>query len=346
MNRLIYAILFLSGFFGELSFALENQKENYGKVYLLDLYVQPSLKWSSLLKFDVNEAYVGFGVSATKSFSVKTKIGTSGLIGIPIWTQSFTSEQEVSERVYGNGLKSSLSKLDFIEAYGQFKSVFGTFQFGKIPIHFGSELMTSESSHIFPKSLIYSKRLFAQRDYGLRYHLAYRPFSNSFSIHHGEGLSENKDDRFLYTMSLVWNKVDYFKIGLSASTGVVVTEQGEQSIRLGGLFVRFDLYGIYALIEGFYGKTVLPDGLSSPLLLWHVDLQHPVGAHWGIQARYDIWNPYEHASMGKESQGIFGIYFASENKKSKIYLQFIKNWETLHSIKNDEVRLSWALLQN
>lgn len=329
--------IFLSVFIQHEVFAFESEEEVSGKVNLSDFYIHPSLKWSSSLKFDLDEAYVGLGATATKNFSFETKIGTENLIGVPVWADPFPLDSNAPERTaFG-----STSRLDFIEAYGQFKSVFGTLQFGKIPIHLGSEMMKSESSHIFPKSFIYGKRLFTQRDYGLRYHLASHPFSNSFSLHHGEGLSENEDDRFLYTMSLVWNKVDYFNIGLSGSTGTVFTEQGEQLIRLGALFIRFDLYGIYALVEGFYGKMVLPDGISSPVRLWHIDLQHPVGAQWGIQARYDVWDPYKHISMRRESQGVLGIYFASENKMSKLYLRFIKNWGAL----NDEVHLSWVLSQ-
>lgn len=318
-------------------------EEVLGEMGVQRILLEPSfsLREPKRAEFVLEKALVGFRWKNDAYWWADVTIGNLELIGKP--------------SRYGE----ELSGLGLVEGYGEFASGIGNFRAGLLPIDFALEGGAREEQLMFPRSLIYQKRLLGIRDVGLNYFVNNGYAFTSLTVHNGEGGSD-LDNRTWFTAKWAYIAKDQ-EIGISAQVGQTSPESTNSVLdpTLDEFFTSTEkhkmrlsaLYGERQYKQWSYGfKTYLAEILSdstnnnAKTLQFGgatLDLSFSYGSSADILLRYDEIRSYPLTGRHKEMQVILGLALHNWNETSSFLIYAIKNLSEVKEVSDDQLLLTW-----
>ena len=332
----IFWTFFFSTIVGNVAAAAD---EALGEMGVQRLLLEPSFSVSEPKKaeFSLNKALVGFRWKNDAHWWADVTLGNLELIGKPAR--------------YG----APLSGMGLIEGYGEFASGIGNIRAGLLPLDFGLEGGANEEQLLFPRSLIYQKRILGIRDIGFSYFVSQGFGYTALTVHNGEG-GDDLDNRAWLSMKWAYKAKDQ-EVGLSAQVGQTSPESTNVTLdpSLDALFTTTDkhkmrlsaLYGEHRYQRWSYGgKIYLAEILSEQARTRQfgggtLDLKFAYGSSSHVLLRYDELRSYPLTGRYKEMQVILGLALHNWNETSTFFVYAVKNLSEPKEISNDQLLLTW-----
>lgn len=242
-----------------------------------------------------------------------------------------------------------------VEAFAELNHPYGQFRFGRIPLEFGYEGRQWERQLVFPRSLLFKRRVVMLRDVGGSYQIAHNDWFTALAVHNGEGDSD-QDGRLWYTAR--WGyQTERLEIGFAGQTGSTkpsttslssdtlagVDPTKEAHWRMGGLFGAIHNKGFDWTLEYYMGERVQEDVIGK-FAAGHSDMSIEVDRFFSVHVRYDHFDPNLKISNDLQREVSLGLMLSNKTHSSNLLLVGTKVLEeTAGQIPNDELRLIWTL---
>lgn len=273
-----------------------------------------------------------------------------------LWAQIKVGSLELLNRQQFYNARAPQENWGMIEGYGAWVSPYGTFRMGLLPLEFGEEGAMEESELYFPRSYLYQQDVMSLRDLGFSYFILHRGFFTSLTVHNGEA-GEPEDNRTWYTAKWGWQDREKFRIGASGQTGSTepqVTSASNSQLgnfdeslpakwRIGSVFIRWYPSDFKMLLEAFLGEVEQQGKLREKFAGGHVDLMWDWSSRWGVQFRYDHFDPNTKLDGDLQRSLSLGFSLRNATQTSRIFLIGSKVLEEGQKTPNDEIRLVWRL---
>ncbi len=241
-----------------------------------------------------------------------------------------------------------------IEAYGQLNHVYGRVRLGRIPVEFGYEGQQWERNLIFPRSLLFQKRVTPLRDLGISYEISQGDFFTGIVAHNGEGDTE-QDGRAWYTGRWGYRR-DSFEIGVVGQTGstkpIATSTSGdtlagvdptlEAKWRMGGIYGALHRQKWQMVVEAYGGEREQETRVGK-FATGHSDLSHEFSRLFSAHLRYDHFDPNLKITGDLVRQASLALMFSNKTHSSNLILVGTKVFEEIKQEANDELRLIWSL---
>jgi hypothetical protein len=317
------------------------ESENLGTLSISDVLLRPQFtaapKDVAARGFTIGESSIGVKWDYEKVFSGHVRIGSQDLAAPPVhYNQTFDP-----------------NNLQMVEAYAEYDHPYGRFRLGKQPIDFGLEGAKSEGDLIFPRSLLFERRIVGLRDIGFGYYVDYNNFYTEFVIHNGEG-GNAIDNDYWYTAR--WGyKLDRFEIGLSGQTGrtepeatigstdtlAAVKVNEPERWRMGGLFMSWRPKRITLELEAYMGQLVQQDA-SARFATGHTDFGYEFSETFSAHLRYDYLDPDLSVDNDSIHRAAAGLVFTNKSRNSRIIVMAAHDFNE-GARGDDQYRVIWSL---
>lgn len=316
-------------------------REDIGVLKIHDLLVRPSffLGEGGQGSFSMGESSLAFRWELDEKYAGVIRLGPRTLIN--------------SSARYAGTINDDIVP---VEAYAELNHPYGRFRLGRLPIEFGYEGQQWERTLIFPRSLLFRRRVTMLRDVGGTYEIRHNDYYTFLAIHNGESDSD-QDGKMWYTSR--WGiSNEKFELGLAGQTGSTERDQTNASgDSLAGVDVTKDakwrMGGIYGALHKKTWEWVLefylgqreqeePAG-SGRFAVGHSDISVDFGRKYAVHLRYDTFDP--NLKKDRDLQREISLAFVLSNKthSSNLILIGTKVLEEGHQIGNDELRIVWSL---
>ncbi len=269
------------------------------------------------------------------------------------WADITLGNQELIGKPARYGVE--LSGMGLIEGFGEFASGIGNFRAGLVPLDFGLESGAREEQLLFPRSLIYQKRILGIRDVGFSYYVSQGFAYTALTVHNGEG-GNDLDNRAWLSAKWAYKEKKQ-EVGISAQVGQTSPESTNVALdpSLDEFFTTTDkhkmrlsaLYGERQHEKWSYsGKVYLAEILSENANTRQfgggtIDFKFSYGPSSHILLRYDEIRFYPLAGRHKEMQITLGLALHNWNETSRFFIYAIKNLSEPKEVSNDQLLLTW-----
>lgn len=314
-------------------------REDIGELKIHDLLLRPSflLREPGRGEFSFGESSVALRWELEQKFAGVIRIGPRSLINPSVHYSS-----EVTDDVL------------LAEAFAEYNDVYGRVRFGRLPVEFGFEGSQWERNLIFPRSLLFQRRVVMLRDVGLSYYVEHNNWFTGVLISNGESDSD-KDGRVWYTGR--WGyKGDRFQVGAVGQTGTTkpssTAESGDTTAgvdttlpaiwRIGGLFVNATSTDFEWVFEVYMGELD-QRGKTTQYAAGHNDFSYSWTRLFSTHLRYDFYDPYVRRNDDLEQQISLALVLSNKTHSSNLILVGTKVLEEGKQTPNDELRLIWSL---
>ena len=241
-----------------------------------------------------------------------------------------------------------------VEAFAEYNDVYGRFRMGRLPVDFGYEGSLWERNLIFPRSMLFSKRVMMLRDVGVGYDITENNWFTGFVVHNGES-DNDVDGRSWYTAR--WGyKADNYQVGLAGQTGStrpIATKNSTDT--LAGVDPtqneKWRFYGLYSdiaaktwewVLEAYMGELEQNNDVTK-LATGHTDFSYLFSKRFSTHLRYDVFNPNLHISANAETQVSLALMLSNQTHSSNLILVGTKDVVQGQSVHDDQIRLIWSL---
>lgn len=241
-----------------------------------------------------------------------------------------------------------------VEAYAEMNHPLGRVRMGKLPLEFGLEGAESESDLVFPRALLFEKRLVGLRDLGLSYAIEYNGFFTEFVVHNGEG-GADKDGDYWYTGRWGYN-FEKIQVGLAGQTGktsplstlgsgntvanVDLTQPAKW--RTGGVFASFRPKQFHIQLEGYWGERVQEADGAVGYATGHIDVGYEWTEQLSTYLRYDGYDPDLKRNNDAVHRGAVAGVWTNRSRTSRWIVMYAHDINEGHN-PSDSYRLIWSL---
>lgn len=314
-------------------------RERLGQLEVEDLTLRPrfAVEEPSDGSFDIGESTLGFRWSLIDNFSSVFRLGSRQLIN-PVARFS----------------DSVADELTLIEGYISWVSNYGELRMGLLPLQFGVEGDKLERELRFSRSLLFEQRIVGLRDLGLSYRIDFNGYFTGFTIHNGEG-GEDRDGRVWYTAEWGWSDERKFQLGIAGQTGTtkpIATSTSADTLaqvdptrealwRLGGIFMEWSPSQWKTVLETYVGERVQGNELEK-YTVGHWDLIYDSSAQFGVQLRYDSFDPSAKVTGNWQQEVSIGFRISDIHQTSNFYLIGTKRLEERGETANDRLQIIWS----
>jgi hypothetical protein len=236
------------------------------------------------------------------------------------------------------------SQLGVVEAYGEYRLPVGFLRAGLLPVGFGWEGWTWESNLRFNRSQLFQYQEVPLRDLGISYLVSHNRFYSLLVLHNGES-DVDLDERSQFTVTVGYLASAGLNFGFTGSTGRYLKNEIENRARLINGFLRWGGAQTSLRFEITHGdfRRLAPEQLVRNLLSYRVEASQLFGASWGLQARYDHYNPDTTQQDRVRNQIQYGFFWSNDEETSTLFLIGVKNQRSSIQNESNEVRLIWRL---
>ncbi len=314
-------------------------REDIGELKIHDLLLRPY--------FDLKEGREGNFSIGESSFALRWEL-----------EQKFAGVIRIGPRTLINPSARYSSKVNddvtLVEAFAEYNDVYGRFRLGRMPIEYGYEGRLWERQLVFPRSLLFQKRLMMLRDMGVSYDVQQGDWYTGFVIHNGES-DTDVDGRSWYTAR--WGyKGEEFEIGATGQTGSTrptstatsgdtlanVDVNKNEKWRMGGLYANINSRQWDWVLEAYMGELE-QEGTITKFATGHTDLGYQFSKRFSSYLRYDFYDPNIRLYGDQERQISLALMLSNPSHSSNLILVGTKVLGEGVSIHNDEIRLIWSL---
>lgn len=314
-------------------------REDIGELKIHDLLIRPNfmLKEPHNGAFSVGESSFALRWELEHTYAGVVRVGPKTLMN-PLARYTATVEEDIM----------------LVEAYAEIYGAYGRARLGRLPIGFGHEGEQWERQLIFPRSLLFQRRLMMLRDVGFSYEIEHNRFYTGMTVHNGES-DTDKDGRVWYTAR--WGyRTERFDVGFSGQTGSTkptatsastdtfagVDPLKEAKWRMGGLFASMNYAKWDWVIEAYLGEREQEKQVVK-YSTGHTDLSHQFTDEFSAHIRYDFLDPNNTVKTDLERQVSLALVLSNKTHSSNIILVGTKVLEQAGQVNNDELRLIWSL---
>ncbi len=317
-------------------------REDIGELKIHDLLLRPQalLKEPQQGSFSIGESSFALRWELQEKYSSVVRLGPRTLIN-PLARYSATVNDDMI----------------LVEAFAQYDDPYGRFRLGRLPVEFGYEGRQWERAMIFPRSLLFQRRVVMLRDVGFAYDVEHNNFYTGFVVHNGES-DTDVDGRLWYTAR--WGyRLDNFDLGLSGQTGstkpIASSASGDT---LAGVDptreARWRLMGLHTVVNGrnwewiaeFYmgerEQVRNQDVEIGRFNAGHTDFSYQFSKTFSAHLRYDHLSKNSKLTQEMERQASLALVLSNSTGSSNLILVGTKVIEK-DNIPNDEIRLIWNL---
>lgn len=314
-------------------------REEIGELKIHDLLLRPEflLAEPGDGKFSIGESSFALRWELEESYQGVIRLGSKTLINPPARYTSVVEDDIV-----------------LIEAYGQFSHPYGRFRLGRLPVEFGYEGQQWERNLIFPRSLMFQKRVTNLRDMGFSYEITQNDFFTGVVIHNGEG-EDDQDGRAWYTGRWGYRR-DTFEVGINGQTGTTkpnatntsgdtlagVDPASEAKWRMGGVYAAYHGRRWQLVVEAYGGERE-QETKEGRFAVGHTDLSHEFSRLFSAHLRYDHFDPNLKISGDLVREASLALMISNKTHSSNLIIVGTKVYEESNQQANDELRLIWSL---
>lgn len=316
-------------------------REDIGVLRIHDLLVRPSffLGEGGQGSFSMGESSLAFRWELDQKYAGVIRLGPRTLIN--------------SSARYTNVQNDDIVP---VEAFAELNHPYGRFRLGRLPIELGYEGQQWERNLIFPRSLMYRRRVTMLRDVGGSYEIRYNNYYTNFAIHNGESDSD-QDGKLWYTAR--WGYAnEKFEVGFAGQTGA--TEEAETKTSgdtLAGvdpsLDAKWKMVGLFGALhkkkwewslEYYMGEREQEEPAGSGrFAVGHSDLSVDFNRIYSAHLRYDTFDPNLKIHGDLQREISLALVMSNKTHSSNLILIGTKVLEEKHQVGNDELRLIWSL---
>lgn len=314
-------------------------RENIGELKIHDVLLRPyaSISEPQDGNFSIGESSFALRWELEEVFHGVVRVGPRDLVN-PVARYTPTVDDD----------------LVLVEAFAEFQSPYGRFRLGRLPLEFGLEGSWWERELIFPRSLLFQKRVVALRDVGFSYSIMHNNFFTEAVIHNGEG-DDDVDGRSWYTAK--WGyQTKTFEIGVAGQTGstkpISTSSSGDTLAsvdvnknahwRMGGFFIDYNPKGWRISLEAYGGDREQEHNVHR-FGTGHFDASYQWTRRIFSHIRYDYFDPDTKKSSNAQQNASAAISFSNPTRSSNLILIGTKVFEEGAKVANDELRLIWSL---
>lgn len=246
-------------------------------------------------------------------------------------------------------------RLGFIEAYAEYKFVYGVLRAGLIPLNFGYDRVVKLSERYFDDSLLSTRRVIASTDLGVSFFTENVGYYTQIIAHNGE-IDTESDGQIWVTGNWGYTNSRNVRVQLSLQTGRVekdVSTGGTNTLggvsngnsalwRNGAFFVNWHPRNWNVVWQTFGGELVQGQYKSqykSTLL----SAEHFFSKNFGTGLRYDLFDPNSKVSGDIKTETSFVFIIKSVDSTSALYVLGTKSDEQANEIHDDRVQVVWLL---
>lgn len=314
-------------------------REDIGELKIHDLLLRPYFK--------LQEGREGNFSIGESSFALRWEL-----------EQKFAGVIRIGPRMLMNPSARYTDKVNddvtLVEAFAEYNDVYGRFRMGRLPVEFGYEGRLWERYLIFPRSLLYQRRVVMLRDSGVSYEISQGNWYTGFAIHNGES-DTDLDGRSWYTAR--WGyKAENFEVGASGQTGStrpVATSLSNDT--LAGVDVnqneKWRLYGLYGeisqrkwefILECYMGEMEQDTDVTK-FASGHSDFSYIFSKSFSAHLRYDFYDPNLKVYGDQDRQVSVALELSNQSHSSNLILVGTKVIGEGTPVHADEIRLIWSL---
>lgn len=320
--------------------AFAARDEILGRLEVSEILLKPYflLKEGSQSEFLIGDTSFTMSWYKDELISSRLKIGSADLLNKPVHYKPAVTED-----------------LKIVEAFAQVKGAYGEARLGLIPLDYGLEGATTEGELIFPRSLLFKTHIIGLRDYGASYKISDRGFYTRLAVHNGES-DRNLDGRMWMTSTWGYDGLKNMRLGISGQTGSTKPISTSTSTgTLAGVDInkeaKWRMVDLFASWRPRYWTLTLEATMGDLLqekevrkfYVGHFDIAYELSDKWGLQARYDMYDPNNKLKDDIQTEISAGAAYKSEHETSVIYLIATKILEQGKEKANDEIRLIWRV---
>ena len=315
-------------------------REDIGELKIHDLLLRPSFTLSEPKSgaFSIGESSFALRWELEEKFSGVIRIGPRTLLN-PAARYADTVPDDVT----------------LVEAFAEYVDHYGRFRLGRLPVEFGYEGRQWERSLIFPRSLLFQKRMMMLRDVGGAYEVNHNNFYTGFVVHNGES-DADRDGQIWY--SAHWGyRTEIFEVGMAGQTGHTrpagtstsndnlggVDETRDATWRVGGLYTVWGRKGWEWVLEVYGGEVEQLTKVVGNFYAGHTDFSYEWTKHFSTHLRWDQMDPNTRLGGDGEQAASLALVFSNGTRSSNLIVVASKKLEQGHEIANDEIRLIWNL---
>ena len=316
--------------------------ENLGELSIGHLLLKPSfrLEEPSSGAFELKESSFAIDWVKVGGFSGRIRVGSTSLINVPHFANSLPA-----------------NNLGVFEGYASYEGIYGKVTMGLIPLNYSLSGEKQESEIIFPRSLIFQRRIVGLRDYGISF---YSDFSDHFTrlvIHNGEG-GEALDQNTWVTMQWGGGNGNTFTWMISAQTGdsdsssmgdsQSVIASVDRSLlahwRLGGISVDWQNKGrqVHTILEAHYGELEQETKVTR-FASGHIDLFYRFNGWFQVFVRWDELEPDGGTNGDQQREVSVGFSINGDNSNSVFSVIGTQVTEESIDINNDRLLVQWKI---
>jgi hypothetical protein len=316
-------------------------REDIGVLRIHDLLVRPSFYTTEGGQgtFSMGESSLAFRWELEEKFAGVIRLGPRTLVN--------------SSARYATAINDDIVP---VEAFAELNHPYGRFRLGRLPIEFGYEGQQWERSLIFPRSMLFERRITMLRDVGASYEIRHNNYYTNLVVHNGES-DADQDGKLWYTAR--WGyATEKFEVGLAGQTGSTETKQTALSgdtlagintsldakWRMGGLYGALHKKTWEWVLEFYMGEREQEEPAGKGrFAVGHTDLSYEFNRFYSAHLRYDEFDP--HLEHDGDLQREISLAFVLSNKthSSNLILIGTKVFEERNQIGNDELRVIWSL---
>lgn len=323
-----------------LPFVFVSANEKVGTFAIESVHLRPTLTTTEDTGGDFDLADSQFALSWEKdnSTSAHFSMGSELNRGLPVYYAVAPED-----------------KFGFIEAYAEYKFVYGMFQVGLIPLNFGYDGVLKLNERYFNYSLINTSRVIGSSDLGVSFFTENNGYYTQLIAHNGE-IDTTSDGQIWATGNWGYTNERDLNIRLSLQTGYVekevslggantlggVTNGSTARWRNGAFFVNWYPRNWNVVLQTFSGGLVQGEYRSRYTSnLFQVD--HFFSKNFGAGLRYDEFEPNSKASGDKKTETSLVFIAKTNDSTSAFTIIGTKTNEQKNEISNDTLRVVWIL---
>lgn len=318
-------------------------REDIGELKIHDLLLRPSftLRERKEGAFSIGESSFALRWELEEKYSGVIRIGPRTLLN-PVARYQPSVPDDVT----------------LVEAFAEYNDAYGRFRLGRLPVEFGFEGRQWERHLIFPRSLLFEKRVMMLRDVGFSYEIVNNNWVSGFVVHNGES-DADRDGQIWYTARWGFRK-ENFELGLTGQTGSTkptstddpndpsgdtlagVDPTKDAKWRMGGLYWNYVERKWEFALEFYMGENEQLQEVRK-FHTGHVDVGYEFSPYFSTWARYDRFEPNTSVPDDVEEKISLALVFSNRTKSSNLILIGSKLLEQGMQFPNDEIRLIWSL---
>jgi hypothetical protein len=299
-------------------------------VEVSDLFFQAQgrLIESAAGKIDLPQWRVGFKSKFAAWVDAEASVGSTQLLWRPTWSQQPTDS------------------VSLVDLKGTLHSMVGDLYVGQFRVPWGIWGTMDEEELWLPRTLLFERGYFPLRDTGAGFYTILDGFYMNLVAHNGEGAGiADRDNRMFVTGQWGFKGPANLDVGLGATTGYLAAPNSTTSTQLRGAnaYFGFNIFGLGFQVEGSLLQSAT-ETVQTDTLAWHADVQHPITEKIGFIGRYEQLNP----DTRQNNSNVLGRAYAggeyhSKDGISRLFLYYVKNYESQNEVPNDEVRVIWRI---